>query len=442
MNSTSLCILALLGVAVANGGCQRSTGAAPPPSAPSGGAVERVAAAPPVRKTIVLTTTQPGRIEAFEETPLQSRISGYVGEVLCDIGDRVQSGQALIRLSVPEMRDELSQKRALVAQAEADVNQAAAAVDAARAVVETAEAKVAEAEAGTERAAGSLERWQAEYSRLEELARRGSVTEKLVSETLAQLRSAEASRKETEAGIQSAKAGLNEAQALVRKTQADRTAAEARIQVAAANLAYAQTMLDYAEIKAPFEGVVTQRAVDVGHFVQTGASAVRPLMVVVRTDQVRIFVDVPETEAPLVDVGDPVDVRVQALGGLHCTAAVTRTSWSLQESNRSLRVEADVENPEGRLRPGMYALATILLDERRDALTVPATAIVRPPGQSPVCCIVRDGKIERRDVALGLRSGDDIEVLSGLDPQLPVVSARAEALQDQQPVEVIVPQSR
>ena len=340
------------------------------------------------------------------------KLAGYVQEVLVDIGDSVKKDQLLIKLSIPEMLDEVKQMEALVAQAEAEVSQAEAAVKSAEAMAGTAEAKVAQAKAGVGRAAGEYERWKAEHARMTELAAKGSVTQKLVDETLNQLQAADAARQEADANVKSAEASLRAARANVQKSQADLVAAGARQKVAAANLAHAKTMLAYAEIKAPFNGVVTQRNVDTGHYVHpvTGG-ATQPLLVIAQTEQVRVFVDVPEMEAPLVDAGDKPDsavVRVQSLGEKGIDGKVTRTSWSLDKANRSLRAEIDLPNTDGKLRPGMYAKVDILLDQRDNVLTLPTTAIVRD-GSATYCCIVESGKIDRKKIELGLRSGADVE---------------------------------
>ena len=430
----------VVGLLIADIGCRRQATEPASTAAQSATAIDRVTAGKPVRKTLKLVTTQPGRIEAFEEAPLFPKLAGYVQEVLVDIGDSVKKDQLLIKLSIPEMLDEVKQMEALVKQADAEVSQADAAVKSAEAMAGTAEAKVAQAKAGVGRAAGEYERWKAEHARMTELAAKGSVTQKLVDETLNQLQAADAARQEADANVKSAEASLRAAHANVQKSQADLVAAGARQKVAAANLAHTKTMLAYAEIKAPFNGVVTQRNVDTGHYVHpiTGG-ATQPLLVIAQTEQVRVFVDVPEMEAPLVDAGDKPDsaiVRVQSLGEKGIDGKVTRTSWSLDKANRSLRAEIDLPNTDGKLRPGMYAKVDILLDQRDNVLTLPATAIVRD-GSATYCCIVESGKIDRKKIELGLRSGADVEVRSGLDADKLVVLARADSLIQGQPVQVI-----
>ena len=195
-------------------------------------------------------------------------------------------------------------------------------------------------------------------------------------------------------------------------------------------------MLAYTQIKAPYDGTVTRRDVDTGHFVQpANGDAGKPLMVVAQTDKVRIFVDVPEMEAPYVDADDPAKIRVQALTASEFDATVVRSSWSLQESNRSLRAEIDVPNPHGVMRPGMYAMATIKLAQRENALVLPATAIVRDAAGT-ACMVVDDGKIVRRPVELGLRSGSEIEILSGIEEDQMIVLKQPEALKPGQSVGV------
>lgn len=441
MNSfcSGLFALAAGALLLAAGGCGHpsaaETGGAPAAAAPSG--VDRVRVGPPQRKTLTLSTSQPGRIESYEETPLFPKVAGYVEQVLVDIGDQVDKGQVLVRLWVPELQDEQEQQEALVAQAEAEVQQAEAAVQAAEARINSARAGVSLAEAGIRRTEADYQRWKSEYERIKALAAQGSVTGKLADEALNQFQAAEASRTEAQAHVDAATAEWNEEQANAAKSRADLAVAKARLLVAAANLKQARTLLGYAEIKAPFDGIITQRGVDTGHYVQPASGAMaQPLLVVSSWDRVRVSVDVPELEAALVETGDPAVVRVQSLRQPELAAAVARTSWSLHSANRSLRAELDLANENGQLRPGMYALVTIRLDERNDVLVLPITAIVQD-GDGSHCCRVESGQVRFQPVTLGLRSGNEVEILSGLSGGESVVLAQANSLRPGQPVEVI-----
>lgn len=405
---------------------------------PSG--LDRVTAGHPERKPLKLSSTQPGRIAAYETTPLHAKVTGYVKEILVDIGDVVEHEQTLIRLWIPEMQDELAQKEALVAQAEAEVKQAQAAILSSQAAVDSARSRVTQAEAGIGRAEGEYQRWKAEHARISELADNGSVTKKLVDETLNQFRAADASRNEAAANVESAKATLKETEAKVARADADLGAAEAQQRVAEANLQQTKTLVNYAEIKAPFAGVITQRGVDTGHYVHpANTSSSKPLLTVSRTDKVRVLVDIPELEASLVDAGEMGDdavIRVQSLRDGEFKRKVTRTSWSLDPTNRSLRVEIDLPNENELLRPGKYASVTIDLDQRENTLVLPITAIVREDRKT-FCCCVESGVIKRKEIELGLRSGNEVEVLSGIDLNDTIVLTRADSLQEGQQVELI-----
>lgn len=434
--ATALCVVGLLS---SMAGCERQASVASP--ATSGSlAIDRVTAGKPARKSLKLLTIQPGRVEAFEEAPLYPKVAGYVEEMLVDIGDAVEKDQRLVKLSAPEMLDEVKQMEALVARADAESKQAEAAVKSAEAATGMEEAKVAQSKAGIERAAGDYQRWQAEHARLAGLAKNGSVTQRLVDETRNQLQAADASRQEAAANVAACEAALKAAAANIEKSRADLVAAEAQKRVAAANLQRAKTLLAYTEVKAPFAGTITQRNVDVGHYVHPAAGDTSvPLLVISQTDKVRVFVDVPEMDAKLVNAGTKPDkavVRLQSLGEKSLDGTITRTSHVLNPINRSLRTEIDLPNPDGDLRPGMYARVEIVLDERQDVLTLPASALMREGGRT-YCCCVENGKINRKEIGVGLRSGQDVEVVAGLNNDDVVVLARAESLKQGQPVEIL-----
>lgn len=420
---------------VAANGCNQ---AAKPPTGTEGGStaesVVRVSVSKPSRKILVAKTTQPARIEAFEQTPLFSKVSGYVEEVHADIGDKVTKDQPLVTLRVPELADDVRQKAALVAQAAAQLKQAEANVTAANAAAETATAKIAEANSGVTRTSAEYERWKSEYERVKALAANGSVTQKLSDETLNQFHAAEAAREAADAAVQTAEAGAREAQANAVKAEADRLEAEAYVAVANAEAAHAKTMLDYATIRAPYDGVVTKRSVDTGHFVQPAGVSAGPLMAVARTDKVRVYIEVPELEAAGVDVGDKASIHLQAMPTSDIESAVTRTSWSLDPANRSLRTEIDLPNDGAKLRPGMYATGTIETVRHENAMVLPVAAVYYKDGKPHISC-VDGGRVEIKPVRVGLRVGSEIEIASGADDSSLVVVAQGDKLSQGQAVE-------
>ena len=328
-------------------------------------------------ESITEFTIQPARLEPYERTPLFAKIQGFVlksrgasGDgnaakqvAIADIGDEVSEGEILAEIDVPEMLEELKQKEALAQQAAAELLQATAAVTVAEKAMQAAKARIAESQAGVVRARGEYERWKAEHERIRELAEKGSVTGKLVDETLNQLRSAEAGRDETQAHVLAVEADLAEAEAKVAKAKTDEAVARVRVKVAEAEVRRLEALLGYARIRSPFAGIISQRNIDTGHFVQPGTGSQPPLFVVERIDTLRVAVDVPEREAAHLREGSVAWIQVPALGKEEFKSTVSRTSWVLDPASRTLRVEIDLPNPERRLRPGMYAKARIELSK-------------------------------------------------------------------------------
>jgi RND family efflux transporter MFP subunit len=389
--------------------------------------------APPTRKTLRLESVQPGQIEAFEQTPLFAKLPSYVEKLHVDIGDRVEADQLLVELFLPELKDELRQKEAALVQAQAEIELAAAAARAAEAAVRTAQANVAAAEAGIIRAEADITRWQSQYARISELVAGGSLDRKLEDETRDSLKAAEAARGEVGAKVDAAKATFVQSQADLAKAKAGEAVARARHKNAEADLSRVKALMQYTQIRAPYAGIVTERNVVRGDFVQpAAATTAKPLLMLARSDVVRIFVDVPEMESPGVETGRAGYVHVQALPDRVVEGKVTRTSWALG-ANRTLRTELDLPNPAGVLRPGMYATAHIVLQERPDALVLPRSAIVHE-GKHAFCWVVEGGKVARMPISVGLQVGGDVEVVSGLKGDEPVVQAQAESLQEGQAV--------
>ena len=415
-------------------------GAAEPAAKSSGSALEVVLAGKPVRKTLTLTTMQPARMEALEQTPMHSKLAAYVGEVLVDYGDKVKKGQALLKLSAPEIDAELAQKQALLEQAQAELLQAMAGSRAAEAAVATAAANAAQSEAGTDRAKADVVRWRAEFARLEQLASGGSINRQIVDETQQKLSASEASLKESSAAIQASKALVVQSQAELAKANSDVEAAKSRIRVAEANAAQSAAMQSYLTIQSPFDGVVTQRHVDPGHFVQPGGHS-GPLLVVARHDKIRLFAAVPEIEAGYVDVGDPVAVEVQSLRNAEFAGTVSRTGVALDPNNRSLDTIIDIDNADGRLRPGLYAVAKITLQQQKDVLTLPSAAVVRQ-GRDASCNRLIAGKATKTPIQLGIKVGDDFEITKGLVEGDVVILNKALSLKDGQPVTVSPPEAK
>jgi len=354
-------------------GCNRTPHAAPPSDQSEKKTEATVETDTPRKMTLSHRIEQPGfNVQAFQETPLYAKISGYANTwdpTTVDIGSRVRKGQVLAELYVPEMKVDLQQKDAALRQANAQVTVA-------RAAVLTAEAQ--------------MERAKSQYMRLEKAGQGGVVGREDVAET---------------------HLGYKASLATVEKARADVTAAEANVEVARANRQFSWTMLQYARVVAPFDGVVTQRNVNLGDFVQPAGTGTKgqPLFVVSQVDPVRVFINVPGSDAPWVRDGDPVSLRLQGAGGERFEGKVTRTARSLDPQARTLRTEIDLPNPEGKLMPGTYVQARITV-KHADVWTLPRAAVVTE-GDQTYCYRVEDGKAIRTPLQVGLRGGKRLEVL-------------------------------
>jgi HlyD family secretion protein len=406
-------------------GCGQAHTALADGAAPA--AVRRVEVVRPEHRNINRSTDQPGQIEAYETTLILAKVSGYVAKWMVDIGARVKKGQVLAVLSVPELDAQAEQRQAMVEEAQAKQAQARSMEEVAKADLENARAKLAEEQAGIKRAVADVARWQAEYLRIEQLVNQHAQTGSLLDETRSQFRSAESARDEAFAQIATAAAAVKQAQARVDKARADVTAAAASIKVARTDLQHTQATRAYAIIAAPYDGVISHRHIVVGELTEPGSRG-HPLFTIVRDDIVRLVVSVPEMYAMAVDPGDRISIRLQAVDQGDVDARVTRTSWVLDAKSRTLRVEIDLKNPDGKLRPGLYANTTLFVTEHAGALVVPGSAVAGRDSQA-YCGIIFDGKIVRRPVKLGLDDGTRVEILAGLQGDEAVVKAHAASLE-------------
>jgi HlyD family secretion protein len=408
-------LLALLPLAA---GCGRGHGSAPPAEE---AVIPHVTTVSPVEQTLTRKIEQPGYLRPYEQTPVFTKISGFVEAVHVDIGDRVKKDQVLVKLMMPEVVQDLKVREARVRQADADLIQSRQMVLAAKAAVDAAEAKIKEADAAIARAEADVQRWHKETIRANNLIGKGVYDEQTRDEMHNQLGASKAALDEARARASSARAALAEMSARWHKAEADVQVAEARLEVARADCAQWKAWLDYSELRAPFDGVVTLRSVHTGHFLQpansgTTTTTADPLLVLMRTDIMRVTVQVPEYDAPLVRDGDPAFVRLQALPGSEIAGTVTRTSVSFDNKTRTLRVEVHLKNPKGQLHPGMYANVTIVC-RQANALTLPPTAIlsdILANKDQPYCFLVENGKARKTLLELGVRGEEGVQVLHKL----------------------------
>ena len=304
-----------------------------------------------------VSVTLPGTTAAFAAANIYARATGYIAKRNVDIGDRVKAGDLLAQLAVPELDDQISQNEATLDQLKSALQQA---------------------EANRELAQVTWDR-DRPWSR---------------------------------------KAGRPRSRA----TSTARTckAREAAVAVAEANVTAQENLLkvlhqnrDYASVVAPFDGVITQRNVDVGSLVQGNATSGTFMFEIMQEDVIRVWVYVPQDAAFGVAPGVDAVVRVPELPDREFPGKVTRIADALQPGTRTLLTEIDIPNPDGALTPGIYCTVELHIPRKTPSLSVPADAIIFNRNGMQVA-VVNNGKAEIRKVKVTRDLGTRVEVDSGI----------------------------
>ncbi|HYR00898.1 MAG TPA: efflux RND transporter periplasmic adaptor subunit [Casimicrobiaceae bacterium] len=207
--------------------------------------------------------------------------------------------------------------------------------------------------------------------------------------------------------------------------------AENNLRVAEAALQLAEAKLAKTEIRAPFSGVIGLRVVSVGDYVKEGADVVNLEAI----DPLKVDFRVPEIYLKQVQVGQPLDVSLDALPGKTYEGKVYAINPLVDATGRSIVIRAQVKNADTSLRPGMFARVRLITREAQDALVIPEQAIV-PQGEEQYVFRIVDGKALRTKVAVGQRRDGKVEILGGLSGGDTVVSAGQLKLRDGVPVAV------
>ena len=312
-------------------------------------------------QTVVLA----GELVPFQRVDLRARVTGFVESIPVDRGSRVAKGDPIAVLRAPELDARTAEAGAQLA---------------------AAEASLAEAEA---RLAAS----ESTYQRLSKAAETPGVV--AGNDLLRAEKTAEADRAR--------------ASALTRSVEAARAA-----------LTSIEQMTAYLRVTAPFGGVVTERRVDVGSL--TGPDASTSFLVrLEQVDRLRLVAPVPERHVASILKGSNVSFSTAAYPGESFSAVVARPALSVSPETRTMAVEADVDNREGRLAPGMYAEVSWPLRRDKESLFVPRGAVAETTERVFVIR-VREGRAEWIDVRRGVFQGDRVEVFGELEPGEQVVA--------------------
>ena len=302
--------------------------------------------------------TLPGETAAWDETTIYARVNGYVAKWLVDIGDHVTAGQSLAAIETPELDAELLAARAKLNAAIAEV------------AVKQAEADFAET---TEK------RWRE--------SPKGVVSDQ--------------EREAKSAGKAEAIANLNEARAQVALQQAevDRLSA----------------LTQFKDVKAPFEGTIVQRNIDIGNLVTAGSTANTSSLYRLSSDNpIRIFVHVPQNVASqIIAEGADVEITSGDDPGLRLEGQVKRTAKSIDTASRTMRVEIDLPNADRALVPGMYVQATFKF-KGASGFQVPAAALLFRSTGPQVAVVDENGVVTFKDVSIASDDGNVVSLGSGL----------------------------
>lgn len=347
-----------------------------------------------------------GSLAGDEQTDVAPQTAGKVAAVGVDIGSAVRRGQMLVKLDDAELYLRVEQAQTQVEQAKAAVRQAeekiglkpGQAFDPNR-VAEVAAAKV------------TLELAEKELRRAEKLIESGDVSRSFFDEQRArrdQLRE--------QYGVALAQARQNYAAVDVARTN---------VANAQSQLALARKNLSYALIVSPIDGFVSERTADVGEYV----SPQQKVATIVRTNPLRIRIDIPEQAIPQIKVGQSVSVTTSAWPDKNFAGRVARIAPNVSAESRTLTVEAEVDNSGGALKPGQFATVRILQERSEPAVLVPARAIVSEAGVNRLF-VIKDGHAEQRVVQTGQTEGDLIEVKSGIAADEQVATSGLERLSD------------
>jgi len=307
---------------------------------------------------------------------VHAKVAGYLKRINVDVGDRVQAGQILATLEVPEMKDDLAHAAATIKRGASDV-------------------LFAQRELQNAQTNASLA--DLSYNRLANVNKNdpGLIAQQELDEALARKQS-------TEQKVAAARAAL--------------ASAEQQVEISKTTEQHARTMSDYTQITAPFSGVITKRFADTGAMIQAGTasqSQAMPLVRLAQIDRLRLIIPVPESVVPNIRLGAAVMVRVASLGKAF-PGTVARYSKDVLLSTKTMETEIDVPNPGWALTPGMNADVVLTLEKHANALTVPVQSLTLRDGARFVMVVNPQGAIEERPIKVGIETPAQVEVLSGV----------------------------
>ncbi|HEY6243595.1 MAG TPA: efflux RND transporter periplasmic adaptor subunit [Pyrinomonadaceae bacterium] len=369
-----------------------------------------VTTAAAIRRDLPAFVEATGSLAGDEQTDVAPQTAGKVVEVGVDIGSAVRRGQMLVKLDDTELKLRVNQAQAQNEQAKAAVRQAEEKIGlrSGQSFEPTRVAEVAAAKVAYDLAEKNLKR-------AEKLIESGDVSRSFYDQQRAQR--------------DQLKEQYDSAVAQARQNYAAVEVARTNVANAEAQLALARKSLSYAVIPAPIDGFVSERTADLGEYV----SPTQKVATIVRTNPLRVRIDIPEQAIPEVHVGQSVSATTSAWPDKSFSGHIARIAPSVTTNSRTLTVEAEIDNASGALKPGQFATVRILQPRPVPAVLVPAKAVMTDAGVSRVF-VIKDGHAEQRLVQLGVTEGDLIQLKSGVTADEKVATSNLEQLADGVPV--------
>jgi HlyD family secretion protein len=318
-----------------------------------------------------------GTLAAVDQVTISSEADGKVSRILADLGDRVTAGQTLVQIDREKQQYNLDQQRASLARTLAQYG-----------ATDPQHLPDVEKTPDVQKASADLVQAQQAYSRTNELFKRSLVPQQMLDDAAAALQSKKASY---DLSLQTAKN------------------LRASIEASEASMKLADRQLRDTEIRAPFDGYIEKRLVNLGELVKTQT----PVMAVVRVDPLKVIAEIPEKMAPWIHQGETVQLRVDAYPDRVFAGTVSRISPAVNTATRAFPFEALVPNKDAVLKPGTFARVHIDSGKVDEVLTLPYAALQYRYGVNRVFVVERD-KLVARELKVGERIGDRIEIISGV----------------------------
>jgi multidrug efflux pump subunit AcrA (membrane-fusion protein) len=347
-----------------------------------------------------------GSLAGDQLTDVAPQTSGKVVAVGVDIGSAVQRGQMLVKLDDTELKLRVEQSIAQVNQAKAAVRQAEEKIGL-RSGQPFDPNRVAEVNA----AKVAFELADKNLKRAEKLIESGDVSRSFFDQQKGQR--------------DQMKEQLDAAIAQARQNFAGVEVARTNVANAEAALAIARKNLSYSVIPSPIDGYVSERTADLGEYV----SPTQKVATVVRTNPLRVRIDIPEQAIAEVQVGQSVSATTSAWPDKNFSGRIARIAPNVTANSRTLTVEAEIDNGSGALKPGQFATVRILQPRPVSALLVPVRAVISDAGVNRIY-VIKDGHAEQRLVQLGQKEGDLIHIKSGVAVDEKVATSNLEHLGD------------